>query len=182
MMKPTLAFCEALDWNDPLRNFRDEFVLMPRRIYLDGNSLGLLTHTAKERVRAAVEEEWATDAVQGWHVHDWMSLPDRLGARIARLLGAHADEVTVADSTSINIFKLASSCLHVSRKRRKIVTELGNFPTDLYVLQGLADLMSPYVELRALPREKVLDAIDTDTALVVLTRSEEHTSELQSPI
>lgn len=169
MMKLTLADCEALDRTDPLRDFRDEFVLMPQRIYLDGNSLGLLTHTARQRVRAAIDEEWATDAVQGWHVHDWMSLPDRLGARIARLIGAHADEVTVADSTSINVFKLAASCLRADGTRRKIVTELGNFPTDLYVLQGLADLMSPDVELRAVPRENVLDAIDADTALVVLT-------------
>ena len=111
MMRLTLADCEALDRADPLREMRDEFVLAPEQIYLDGNSLGLLTHAAGKRVREVLDNEWARDAVQGWHVHDWMGLPDRLGARIARLIGARPDEVTVADSTSMNIFKLAASCL-----------------------------------------------------------------------
>lgn len=169
MIRPTLVDCEALDRTDPLRELRDEFILAPQQIYLDGNSLGLLTHAAGKRVREVIDNEWARDAVQGWHVHDWMGLPDRLGARIARLIGAQADEVTVADSTSINVFKLAASCLRAGGPRRKIVTELGNFPTDLYVLQGLTELLSPAVELCAVPREQVLDAIDSDTALVVLT-------------
>lgn len=171
MTRLTQADCVALDQNDALREFRDEFIVSPEGVYLDGNSLGLLTHAARDRVRTLVEQEWAIDAVQAWHKRDWVHLPERLGARLARLVGAHADEVTVADSTSVNLFKLAVACCRANAagKRRKIVTELGNFPTDLYILQGLTDLLGSNLELRAVPREQVLNAIDGDTALVVLT-------------
>jgi kynureninase len=175
----TLADCEARDRTDPLAPLREQFLLTPGRIYLDGNSLGLLTRAARERIRATVEDEWGVDAIKGWHTRDWMGLPDRVGARIARLIGARADEVTVADSTSINLFKLAASCLRAGNgSRRKIVTELGNFSTDVYVLQGLRDLLGPQVQLCAVPREEVVAAIDRDTALVVLTHVHYKTSEL----
>jgi kynureninase len=174
----TLTDCEAWDRADTLAPLREEFVLTEERIYLDGNSLGLLTTAARERVRGAVEYEWGMDAIKGWHTHDWMGLPERLGARIARLIGAQADEVTVADSTSINLFKLAASCCRAHGKRCKIVTELGNFSTDLYVLQGLRDLLGPQVQLCAVPRDEIVSAIDRDTALVVLTHVHYKTAEL----
>lgn len=178
MTSLTLADCAALDRTDALRHLREEFTLLPGRIYLDGNSLGLLTRGARERVRVTIEEEWGRDAIKGWHTRDWISLPERLGARIARLIGARADEVTVADSTSINLFKLAAACCRAAGSRRKIVTELGNFPTDLYVLQGLRDLLGPAMELRAVPREELLAAIDDATALVVLTHVHYKTAEM----
>ena len=164
------ADCESLDRSDPLRHVRSRFVLTENQIYLDGNSLGLLTHAARERLRETIEDEWGTSAIQCWRMHDWIDLPDRLGSRIARLIGARTDEVTVADSTSVNLFKLAAACFRgTAGARRTIVTELGNFSTDLYVLRGLRDLLGGQVELRAVPRSEVLSAIDEQTALVVLT-------------
>jgi len=102
-------------------------------------------------------------------VHGWFDLPHRLGARIAPLIGAHADEVLVADSTSVNLFKLASAALMMRGTRHKIVTEAGNFPTDLYVLQGLAALSGGAIEVVAAPRDEVAARIDASTFLVALT-------------
>jgi kynureninase len=175
MRRPSQAAAEALDQADPLRTMREEFQLPPGRIYLDGNSLGPLSHAAQTRVQEVVQREWGTGLIQSWNACDWMGMPERLGARIARLLGCRAEEVIVTDSTSINLFKLALAYCR-STPRRKIVTELGNFPTDLYVLQGLAELLE--VELCAVPRGNVLQAIDSSTALVVLTHVHYRTAEM----
>ncbi|HEX7012998.1 MAG TPA: kynureninase [Steroidobacteraceae bacterium] len=164
----TLSACEAMDRDDPLRALREEFRIPEGCIYLDGNSLGPLSRRAHERVRRTLEEEWAVGLIRSWNTSDWIGLPERLGARIARLIGAAPEEVTVADSTSVNLFNLAAACLRMAAPRRKIVTEQGNFPTDLYVLDGLSKLL-PGVELRTAPREHVLEELDDDTALLVLT-------------
>jgi kynureninase len=161
--------CEARDAADPLAALRSEFVLDPGVVYLDGNSLGPLTRAAAQRVASMLHEEWGRDLIKSWNVHGWMELPRRLGARIARLVGAEADEVLVADSTSINLFKLAAAASRVRGRRRKIVSESGNFPTDLYVLQGLSELAGGALELVAVPRERIYEAIDADTFLVALT-------------
>lgn len=163
------AECEALDARDPLRALRQEFALEPGLIYLDGNSLGPLTHAAARRVEGMLHGEWGKDLIKSWNLHGWIDLPKRLGAKIARLIGAHPDEVLVADSTSINLFKLAAAASRARGSRRRIVSESGNFPTDLYVLQGLVDLAGGGIELVAVPRERILEAIDADTFLVVLT-------------
>ncbi len=163
------AECEALDARDPLAKLRAEFALEPGLIYLDGNSLGPLTHAAARRVHSMVHTEWGTDLIKSWNVHGWIDLPKRLGGKIARLIGASADEVLVADSTSINLFKLAAAASRGRGTRRRIVSESGNFPTDLYVLQGLCDLGGGAIELVAVPREQLLAAIDENTFLVVLT-------------
>jgi kynureninase len=111
-------------------------------------------------------------------VNGWFTLPDRLGARIAPLVGADASEVVVADSTSVNLFKLAGSAALGRGRRRRIVTELGNFPTDLYLINSLAALSGGTIEVVAVPREQVLDAIDGDTFLVVLTHVHYKTGEM----
>lgn len=174
----TRADCEALDARDPLAPLRAAFVLDANLVYLDGNSLGPLTHAARRRVLETLDREWGPDLVRGWNVHGWMGCPERLGARIARLVGAGADDVVVADSTSVNLFKLAASCLRHAAPRRRIVTELGNFPTDLYVLQGITDLLGPGVELCSVPRGEVATAVDDTTALVVLTHVHYKTAEM----
>lgn len=173
----TITDCEALDRADPLGHLRTEFRLPPGRVYLDGNSLGPLTHTAHQHVTRVLEQEWAGGLIQSWNTCDWIGLPERLGARIAPLIGAQPEEVTVADSTSINLFKLALAACRMT-PRRKVVTELGNFTTDLYVLQGLAAVLGRRIELHSVPREQVFEAIDSDTALVVLTHVHYKSAEL----
>ena len=99
-------------------------------------------------------------------------MPSRLGARIAPLIGARADEVIVADSTSVNLFKLAAGAVRMQRPRRVMLTERSNFPTDLYVLQGLEDLLGGAVELRMVEREELAKALTEDVALLALTHTD----------
>jgi kynureninase len=175
---PSRADCEAWDTHDPLARVRDEFRLKPGVIYLDGNSLGALTHNSVARARAMIEDEWGRDLIRSWNVHGWFDLPHRLGAKIAPLIGAAADEVLVADSTSVNLFKLASAAAMTRGTRHRIVTESGNFPTDIYVLQGLAELLGGAIEIVAVPRSELLARIDESTFLVVLTHVHYKTAEL----
>src|SRR6185503_6945789 len=107
-------------------------------IYLDGNSLGLLPKAAIRRAREMIEGEWGGSAISGWNDHHWIDLPRRVGARIAPLIGAEGDEVVACDSTSVNLFKVLAAALSLRPGRRTIVTNLGNFPTDLYIAEGLA--------------------------------------------
>ncbi len=170
--------CEALDLADALAARRGLFLLEDGRVYLDGNSLGPLTRAARRRVQEVLDAEWGRDLIGGWNEHGWVDLPVRLGARIAPLLGAAPRDLLVADSTTVNLFSLSASFLREAGARTRVVTELGNFPTDLYVLQGLADLMPGRVELLAVPREDLLAAIDGRTALVVLTHVHYRSAEM----
>ena len=156
-----------MDSDDSLRAMREKFALPEGIIYLNGNSLGPLPLATKNRMRDAVEKEWGEGLIRSWNSADWVSLPQRLGGMIARLVGADSDEVIVADSTSVNLYKLIHAALKLKPDRSKIVTELGNFPTDLYVLQGIE--RDAGVELCAVAREQIMDAVDEQTALLVLT-------------
>ena len=160
--------CLALDAADPFAARRACFELEDGLVYLDGNSLGPLTAGARTRLHRAVETEWRRDLIRSWNTAGWFELPERVGARLARLLGARPSEVLVDDSTSVNLFKLALAALQARGGRGRIVSECGNFPTDLYVLQGLARLC-PGVEFVAVPREALADTIREGAALVVLT-------------
>ncbi len=140
-MTQSLAEARALDDADPLRPLRAAFRLPPDVIYLDGNSLGALPVATPERLRVAVEHEWGGGLIRSWNTHDWIGAPARVGAKLARLIGASPHEVAVADSTSVNLFKLAVAALRARPGRGTIVTEPGNFPTDLYVLRGAAELV-----------------------------------------
>ncbi|MCM5570207.1 kynureninase [Burkholderiaceae bacterium FT117] len=133
------AECEALDAADPLAPLRARFALPPGTIYLDGNSLGPLPADTAARVNDAIERQWGRDLIRSWNSAGWVDLPVRLGARLAPLIGAQADEVAVADSTSVNLFKLLSAALRMRAGRRLILSERGNFPTDLYIAQGLIE-------------------------------------------
>ena len=108
---------EALDRIDPLAPLRDKFLLPPGMIYLDGNSLGALPHSTAARVSRVIEKEWGEDLITSWNRHDWMAMPQRVGDKIARLIGADAGEVVVAESTSINLFKVLRSNCVVARWR-----------------------------------------------------------------
>jgi len=135
-----LGDARKLDRDDPLAAYRKLFALPDGIIYLDGNSLGALPKSVAPRMAAVVAEEWGRDLITSWNVHDWIDLPLRVGNKIAPLIGAEPGTVVAADSTSINIFKLLSVALQQRPERRVILTEAGNFPTDVYVADGLAAL------------------------------------------
>jgi len=157
-----------MDATDPLAAKRAAFDLPERMIYLDGNSLGAMPQTVAERLTGVVSEEWGRGLIKSWNEAGWVDLPGRVGARIAALIGAEADEVVAADSTSVNLYKAVMTAVKLRPGRHRIITEAGNFPTDLYILQGITDLL-PELELVTLPRQEIAAAIDDDTAAVVLT-------------
>ena len=158
---------EALDAADPLAGFRNAFELPDGVIYLDGNSLGALPRATAARLDQVVRDEWGRGLITSWNAAGWIEAPQRVGAKIARMIGAQAHEVVVADSTSVNLYKLAAGALSLRPGRRTILTESGNFPTDVYVLEGLAALSG--AKLKVVAPDAVQDAIDQDTAVVVLT-------------
>jgi kynureninase len=165
----TLADAGRLDSEDPLRSLRSRFRIPPGLVYLCGNSLGPLPLVAASRAREVIERQWAEDLIRSWNVHDWFGLPERIGARVARLIGAQPHEVVIADSTSINLFKVVKAALGLRPGRHTILSEYGNFPTNAYVLQGVARDSAGQTRSRAVAREKILASMDADTAVVVLT-------------
>jgi kynureninase len=160
--------CLDRDAADPLGAVRDRFSLPDGVIYLDGNSLGALPVAAAEALRDAVERQWGGDLIASWNKHGWIGLPQKVGGKIARLIGADPDEVVAADSVSVNLFKLAAAALSVQGGRRVVLTESGDFPTDLYILQGLAGMM-PGVELRVVAPGGIEAALDERVAVVLLS-------------
>ena len=137
----TLADCRERDAGDPLRSLRDLFTIPADVIYLDGNSLGVMPAAAPARVAAAVTEEWGTQLIRAWNESGWFDLPQRLGDKLAGLVGARSGELVCTDSTSINLFKVLSAALKMAAEdapqRRLLVSERSNFPTDLYIAEGL---------------------------------------------
>ncbi len=164
------AECVALDEDDPLATLRELYTLPEALVYLDGNSLGPLPKEAAARLQRSVHEAWGHGLIRSWNSAGWIELPMRVGAKIARLVGAEPDEVVAADSTSVNLFKVLSAALRLRPGRRVIVSERGNFPTDLYVAQGLIGQLGAGHELRLVDRDAIGDAIDATTAVVMLTQ------------
>lgn len=160
--------CIDRDVADPLGGARTRFSLPEGVIYLDGNSLGALPAAAAAAVRQAVEGQWGQDLIASWNTHGWITLPQQVGGKIARLIGATADEVVAADSVSVNLFKLAAAAVGARPGRPVVLTEAGDFPTDLYILQGLAG-MRPDVELRVVAPGGIEAALDDRTAVVLLS-------------
>ena len=160
------AAIAALDRDDPLADRRDHFVL-PDGIYLDGNSLGPMPATVAARLRHCVEQEWARGLVGSWNTAGWIDLPHRVAERLAPLLGTTADRVQIGDSTSIDLHKLLHLALDRNPDRRVIVTEAGNFPTDLYILDGVAQRRR--IELRRVAAPDLDAALDDSVAVLVLS-------------
>lgn len=167
-----------MDAGDPIAHVRERFFLPEGVVYLDGNSLGALPKTVPSRLAEVAGREWGRDLVRSWNSSGWIDLPRRIGAQIATLIGAAADEVIVADSTSINLFKLAAAALRHAAPRRLVLSERGNFPTDLYMLQGLEQLSGDRMTLRLVDREQIASSLSTDVALVVLTHVHYKTGEI----
>ncbi|RMG50472.1 MAG: kynureninase, partial [Chloroflexi bacterium] len=135
------SYADQLDAADDLAGMQQAFVnLEPDMIYLDGNSLGRLPRAAVDLADDLVRRQWGGRLIRGWN-EGWFDLPERIGAKIARLVGAAPDEVIVADSTSVNLFKLVVAALRVQRGRMRIISDDLNFPSDLYILQGVVDLL-----------------------------------------
>lgn len=163
--------CEALDAADPLAFARARFRVPAERIYLDGNSLGVPAESALAALRVAAEEEWAGDLVGAWNDRDWIGLPRRLGERIAPLIGAGPGQVIVCDSISVNLHKLLATALGLRPGRRTVLSAEGNFPTDLYMAQGLAELLgAERCRVRTAPPDDIVSAVGDDTAVVMLTQ------------
>lgn len=168
-----------LDRADELARFRHEFVIDdPDLIYLDGNSLGRLPKRSAAHLQDVVQREWGSRLIRGWN-EGWFTLPQRVGVKIAQLIGARAGEVIAADSTSVNFFKLVVAALRARPERTKIITDDLNFPSDVYILQGAVDLLGNRHQLHIVHSEdgltvsadRLREAIDDDTALVTLTHT-----------
>ena len=162
------ASIRELDAEDPLKEFRARFVLPPGVIYLDGNSLGAMPAATAPRLDEVIRQEWGSGLIRSWNDHDWVGASRRVGDKIATLIGAQASEVVVADSTSVNLFKLLMAGIAARPGRKVILSEAGNFPTDLYVAQGIAAL-SPGLSVRAVAAEELFDALNEDVAVLLLT-------------
>ena len=165
----TRSEAEALDRADPLRARRDLFVIPANTIYLDGNSLGPLPHHVAKRLASAVSEEWGQSLIRGWNAHGWFDMPRSLGDRIGKLIGARPGTVIAADSTSINLVKVLTAALKLRPERRIILSDSGNFPSDLYVAQGVIKALGDKWELRIVEPEEVASAIGPDLAVLMLT-------------
>ena len=157
----------ALDAADALREMRERFVLPEGVIYLDGNSLGALPKATSPQLFDTLERQWGEDLITSWNKHGWIDWPQRIATRLAPIVGASPSELLIADSTSVCLFKLLASAVAARPGRKTILTQERNFPTDLYVAQGLADMLG--LQLSAVPAGAVADAIDEDTAVVTLT-------------
>ena len=165
----------ARDAADPLRHFRGRFQLPPG-VYLDGNSLGPLPRATVAAVDELVQRQWGERLIRSWN-EGWIEAPGRIGAKIARLIGAEPDEVIVADSTSVNIFKLLRAVLAQSGERRVILGEAGNFPTDLHIAEGVVGA-SPGACLAVAPRDALADRLDRgDVAVALLSHVHYRTAE-----
>jgi kynureninase len=163
----TLDDVRALDDADPLRRFGERFHLPEGVIYLDGNSLGALPKATVEAQRRVVEEEWGDELIRSWNTRGWIEAPERIGAKIARLIGVKPHEVIVADSTSVNLFKLIVAAAALSPERRTLLSESGNFHTDLHVASGAAELAG--LDLEIVARQRIEERLGPDTNLLLLT-------------
>jgi kynureninase len=174
--------CERLDAKDALAPLRDQFELPAGKIYLDGNSLGALPRSTAKRLAHTVQREWGRDLIESWNRAGWIDLPQRLGDKIARLVGAGPGELVVADSTSVNLFKVLSAALSAARAetsaRRVILSERDNFPTDLYIAQSLARDQGFELALVETPDEIAPRLARGDVAVLMLTQVNYRTGHL----
>ncbi|MBX7494156.1 kynureninase [Qipengyuania sp. 1NDW9] len=166
----------TLDAGDPLAQYRERFDVPEGVIYLDGNSLGCLPSATPARLEEVVRGEWGRDLIRSWNTAGWIDLPASIGAKIAPLIGAQPHEVIACDSVSVNLFKLISAALAMRPGRKVVLSEPGNFPTDIYMIEGLEK--RGLAERRLAERDDLMDALDEDVALLLLTHAHYKTGEL----
>lgn len=179
MFRTDAAFAHELDQQDALAPFRDRFVIEePDLIYLDGNSLGRLPKATIDRVHDEMRRAWGERLIRGWN-EGWYTLQERLGAKMAGLIGARPDAVVLADATSVNFFKLAVAALRLQSGRKQVLTDDLNFPSDVHILQGAIDILGDGRQLEIFPSadgihgpvEGLLAALNSDTALLALSHT-----------
>lgn len=179
MTQNSLSYALELDQQDPLKVFRERFFFADEAlIYLDGNSLGRLPLASQERAKELIAQEWGERLIRSWG-DGWMEMPVKVGGKLAGLVGAKAHEVLIAESTSVNLYKLAMAALKHKKGRRKIITDNMNFPSDIYILQGIVETLSDGHTIEVIPSpddihgptQAILDSIDEDTALVTLSHT-----------
>jgi kynureninase len=168
----TLNDCITLDAQDPLAPLRQLFDLPEGVIYLDGNSLGALPRSTAQRVQQVVQQEWGDGLIRSWNTAGWITLPQRVGDKIGQLVGAAPGELVVADSTSVNLYKVLSAALRMVQadapQRTRIVSERHNFPTDLYIAEGLAKSLG--LELVLVEADEIAQQLDERLAVLMLTQ------------
>ncbi|MFY3682625.1 kynureninase [Achromobacter xylosoxidans] len=170
----TRESCVAADRQDPLAPLKARFDLPPGVLYMDGNSLGVMPRAAAARAAEVITQDWGTGLIRSWNTAGWFELPSRLGDKLAGLLGAKEGELVITDTTSLNIFKALAASLRIQQKRqperRVILSERDNFPTDLYMIQGMIDLLQQGYEMRLIDDDLPLArALDEDVAVVLLS-------------
>lgn len=160
-----------MDQSDPLAHKRQEFCLNEGQIYLDGNSLGVLPESAKQRAQEVIGVQWGRDLITSWNKHSWIDLPVEIGEKIAPLVGAEAGQVICCDSISVNIFKLLACALTLRPGRIKILSQTDNFPTDLYVAQGLQQILGDKrCEIVLADDGQITEMLDDSVAVLLLTQ------------
>jgi kynureninase len=169
----------ALDKADPLAKKRLEFDLPANSIYLDGNSLGALPKLVKSRVTEVVSQQWGNDLIKSWNSHNWIDLPIKVGEKIAPLIGAAKGQVICCDSISVNLFKLLCSALTLNSERTIVLSTEDNFPTDLYMVQGLSDLLGTgSCELKMVEEPHIEQSLTESVAVLLLTQVNFRTGKL----
>ena len=169
----------ALDKADPLAKKRLEFDLPTNTVYLDGNSLGALPTVAKSRIADVVSEQWGNHLIRSWNDHHWIDLPISVGNKIAPIIGAEPGQVICCDSISVNLFKLLSSALSLNSARSIVLSTQDNFPTDLYMAQGLSELLGPDLcQLQLVAEEQIEHNLNEDVAVLLLTQVNFRTGQL----
>mgnify|MGYP003949711721 FL=1 len=167
-----------LDDDDPLRSFRDEFYIPEDTIYFDGNSLGMAPKETQSRMAKVIENEWGQGLIRSWMDNDWGIAGQRIGNKIAYLIGANEGEVIAADSTSVNIFKLIAAAIECNPGRETILTTEDNFPTDLYMMQGLENFSPEKIKAKVVPEKQLLNKLDDSVAALLLTEVNYKTGEI----
>lgn len=170
---------QTLDENDPLAHKKAEFDLPKDCIYLDGNSLGALPHATKDRISQVVSQQWGIDLIKSWNNHKWIDLPLTVGEKIAPLVGAGPGQVICCDSISVNLFKLLCSALTLKKGRKIVLSQSDNFPTDLYMVEGLSDLLGQQqCELQLCSADHIEQSLNADVAVLLLTQVNFRSGEL----
>lgn len=160
-----------LDSNDPLANLRDEFQIKDGMVYLDGNSLGALPKRVIKRVRETTEAQWGEDLIASWNTHHWIDLPVRVGNKIGALIGAKSGQTVCCDSISVNLFKALACALKHQHNKTEILTTKDNFPTDIYMAQGLQSLIgAERCKVTLSSEEDLVENITHNTAVVMFTQ------------
>ena len=178
LLPTTREACLVLDADDPLAAFRARFMLPADTIYLDGNSLGVLPAATPARLAQVIAGEWGSGLIRSWNAAGWVDLPQRLGDKLAPLIGAAPRTTRVCDSTSVNLFKLLAAALVQRPGRTVIVSEADNFPTDLYIAEGLAALLGQQHTLRLVAADEIEAALDEHTAVLMLSHVNYRTGRL----